>query len=41
MKNCANRVGYGSFMLLKLALSAVALFIISIAIMACATNRGM
>ncbi|MDE6749651.1 MAG: stage III sporulation protein AE [Lachnospiraceae bacterium] len=41
LTNCANRVGDGSFMLLKLALSAIALFIISIAIMACATNRGM
>lgn len=41
LTNCANRVGDGSFMLLQLALSAIALFIISIAIMACATNRGM
>lgn len=41
LTNCANRVGDGSFMLLKLAMSAIALFIISIAVMACATNRGM
>ncbi len=41
LTNCANRVGDGSFMLLQLALSAIALFIICIAIMACATNRGM
>lgn len=39
--NCANRVGDGSFLLLKLALSAIGLFIICIAIAACATNRGM
>lgn len=41
MTNCANRVGDGSLMLLKLALSAMALFIISIAIATCSTNRGM
>lgn len=41
MANCANRVGDGSLMLLKVALSAVALFIICIAIAACSTNRGM
>lgn len=41
LTNCANRVGDGSLMLLKLALSAVGLFIISIAIVAGATNRGM
>lgn len=41
MTNCANRVGDGSLMLLKLALSSIALFIISIAIAACSTNRGM
>lgn len=39
--NCANRVGDGSILLLKLALSSIALFIISIAIAACSTNRGM
>ena len=41
MTNCANRVGDGSLMLLKLAISSIALFIISIAIAACSTNRGM
>lgn len=41
MTNCANRVGDGSFMLLKVALSAVALLIISVAIAAYSTNRGM
>lgn len=41
MTNCANRVGDGSLMLLKVALSAAALFIICIAIAACSTNRGM
>ncbi len=41
MTNCANRVGDGSLLLLKLALSSIALFIISIAIVACSTNRGM
>ena len=41
MTNCANRVGDGSLMLLKLALSSIALFIISIAIATCSTNRGM
>ncbi|MCM1263351.1 MAG: stage III sporulation protein AE [Butyrivibrio sp.] len=41
LTNCANRVGDGSLMLLKISLSSIALFIISIAIMACATNRGM
>lgn len=41
MTNCANRVGDGSLLLLKLALSAIALFIISIAIAAYSTNRGM
>lgn len=41
LTNCANRVGDGSLMLLKLSLSAIALFIICIAIAACSTNRGM
>ena len=41
MTNCANRVGDGSLMLLKVALSAIGLFIISIAVSAYATNRGM
>lgn len=39
--NCANRVGDGSILLLKLAMSSIGLFIISIAIAACSTNRGM
>ena len=41
MTNCANRVGDGSLMLLKVALAAIGLFIISIAIVTCTTNRGM
>lgn len=41
MTNCANRVGDASLLLLKLALSSIGLFIISIAVMACSTNRGM
>ncbi|MCM1087153.1 MAG: stage III sporulation protein AE [Muribaculaceae bacterium] len=41
MVNCANRVGDGSLILLKAALSAIGLFIIGIAIAACSTNRGM
>lgn len=41
MTNLANRVGDGSLMLLKVALSAIALFIISIAIVAYSTNRGI
>lgn len=41
MTNCANRVGDGSLMLLKVALSAIGLFIISIAIVTCSTGRGM
>lgn len=41
LTNCANRVGDGSLMLLKLALSAALLFIISIAVVAGTTNRGM
>ena len=40
MTNCANRVGDGSLMLLKVALSAIGIFIISIAIVTCPTNRG-
>ena len=39
--NCADRVGDGSILLLKLALSSISLFIISIAIATCSTNRGM
>jgi len=41
MTNLANRAGDGSLMLLKVALSAVGLFIISVAIVAYSTNRGM
>lgn len=41
MTNCANRVGDGSLMLLKVALAAIGLFIISIAIVTCSTGRGM
>lgn len=41
MTNCANRVGDGSLLLLKVALSAIGLFIISIALVASSTNRGM
>ncbi len=40
MVNCANRAGDGALMLLKLALSALGLFIVVIAIVAYATNRG-
>ncbi|MCM1175080.1 MAG: stage III sporulation protein AE [Blautia sp.] len=41
MTNLADRVGDGSLMLLKVALSAIALFIISIAVVAYSTNRGI
>lgn len=41
MTNCANRVGDGSLMLLKVALSSVGLFLISVALIAASTNRGM
>ncbi|MBQ6806479.1 MAG: stage III sporulation protein AE [Lachnospiraceae bacterium] len=41
MTNCANRVGDGSLMLLKVALSAIGLFIVSIALIAASTSRGM
>lgn len=41
MTNCANRVGDGSLMLLKVALSAIGLFLISIALIASSTNRGL
>lgn len=41
MTNLANRVGDGSLMLLKVALSSIALFIIGIAVVAYSTNRGM
>ncbi len=41
MTNCANRVGNGSIMLLKIVLSSVGLFIIQIAVIAYSTNRGI
>lgn len=41
MTNCANRVGDGSLMLLKVALSAIGLLFISVALVAASTNRGM
>lgn len=41
MTNCANRVGDGSLLLLKVALSAIGLFLISVAMIAGSTNRGM
>ena len=41
MTNLANRAGDGSMMLLKVALSAIALFIISVAVAAYSTNRGI
>lgn len=41
MTNCTNRIGDGSFMLLQIALSAIAFFIIVIAIVAYTTNRGI
>ncbi len=41
MTNCANRVGNGNLMLLKVTLASVGLFIIQIAIIAYSTNRGI
>lgn len=41
MTNCANRVGNGNLLLLKIALSSVGLFIIQIAVIAYSTNRGL
>lgn len=41
MTNLANRAGDGSLLLLKVALSAIGLFIISVAVVAYSTNRGM
>ena len=41
MTNLANRAGDGSMMLLKVTLSAIALFIISVAVAAYSTNRGI
>lgn len=41
MTNCANRVGDGNIMLLKLALSSVGMFIIQIAIITYTTGGGV
>lgn len=41
MTNLANRAGDGSMMLLKVTLSAITLFIISVAVAAYSTNRGI
>lgn len=41
MTACASSVGDGAFLLLKIAVTAVGLFIITIAIVITATNKGM
>lgn len=41
MTNCANRIGNGSFLLLRTALASVGIFIVQIAIIAAATNHGI
>lgn len=41
MTNCANRVGDGNIMLLKIALSSVGMFVIQIAIITYTTSRGI
>lgn len=41
MTNCANRVGDGNIMLLKIALSSVSMFVIQIAIITYTTSGGM
>lgn len=41
MTNCANRVGDGNIMLLKIALSSVGMFVIQIAIITYMTSRGI
>lgn len=41
MVNCANRVGDGNVMLLKIALSSVGMFVIQIAIITCTTGKYM
>ena len=41
MTNCANRVGDGNIMLLKIALSSVSLFVIQIAIITYTASGGM
>lgn len=41
MTNCADRVGNGHLMLLKMALSSVGMFVIQIAVITYVTGRGM
>lgn len=41
MTNCANRIGNGSFLLLRTALASAGIFIVQIAIIAAATNHGI
>ena len=41
MTNCANRVGDGNMMLLKIALSSIGMFVIQIAIITYTTSGGM
>ena len=41
MTNCANKVGDANFMLLKIALSSVSMFVIQIAIITYTTSGGM
>lgn len=41
MTNCANRVGDGNVMLLKIALSSIGMFVIQIAIITYTTSGGM
>ncbi len=41
MTNCANRVGDGNLMLLKIALASVGMFVIQIAIITYTTGRNM
>lgn len=41
MTNCANRVGDGNIMLLKIALSSIGMFVIQIAIITYTTSRGI
>ena len=41
MTNCANRVGDGNIMLLKLTLSSISMFVIQIAIITYTTSGGM
>ena len=41
MTNCADRVGDGNLMLLKMALSSVGMFVIQIAIITYTTSKGM